>query len=63
LEEEISKRLPPANLSVFYHARELDIGILTGDNLLRKISIEMGFEVHGILWVLDLNDELFFHPL
>ena len=53
LEDELSNRLSPADLSVFYHAKELHIGILTGDNLLRKISIEKGFEVHGILWVMD----------
>lgn len=53
LEEELSNRLSPADISVFYHARELNIGILTGDNLLRKISKEHGFDVHGILWVLN----------
>ena len=55
--EEIGKELSPglsiADTSVFHHAKELQSGILSGDNLLRKISEKLGFEVHGIIWVLD----------
>ena len=53
LNESLSRRLSLADLSIFHHATDLGAGILTGDSLLRKISQEYGFEVHGILWVLD----------
>ncbi len=53
LGNSLSSGLSIADTSVFHHARELNSGILTGDNLLRKISEKLGFEVHGIIWLMD----------
>ena len=50
---KLSAGLSIADTSVFHHAKELQSGILTGDNLLKKISETLEFEVHGIIWVLD----------
>jgi predicted nucleic acid-binding protein len=39
--------------SVYFYAKQMKVMILTGDNTLRKQAKENGFEVHGILWLLD----------
>lgn len=39
--------------SVFYYAKQMNVMILTGDNTLRKEAKSKGFEVHGIIWLLD----------
>ena len=51
--ESLSSRLSIADLSIFHHAREINAGIITGDSLLRRLGLEYGFEVHGILWVME----------
>lgn len=49
-----SRKLSRQDLSVYFYAREIDdCMILTGDNRLRKEAQRQGFEVHGILWVLE----------
>jgi predicted nucleic acid-binding protein len=48
-----TKKLSLADKSVFYIARKFDAIILTGDNLLRKVSDKNNFEVHGTLWILE----------
>lgn len=51
--KELSSGLSFADLSVFYHANILKTGILTGDSLLRKQAKNLGFDVHGVLWILN----------
>ncbi|MFN3379829.1 MAG: hypothetical protein ACK41O_10265 [Runella zeae] len=49
-----SRKLSRQDLSVYFYAREIGkCMILTGDNRLRKEAQRQGFEVHGILWVLE----------
>ena len=49
-----SRKLSRQDLSVYFYAREIgECMILTGDNRLRKEAQRQGFEVHGILWVLE----------
>jgi predicted nucleic acid-binding protein len=52
-EVEANKRLSPSDKSVFSLAIELHALILTGDGLLRKVSVSQKIEVHGIIWLLD----------
>ena len=35
-------------------ARHDDAVLRTGDRLVRKTAAEMGIEVHGVLWIIDL---------
>jgi predicted nucleic acid-binding protein len=49
----LNKRLSESDKSVIHLASELDAFILTGDGLLRKISLKQKIEVHGIFWLLD----------
>jgi len=49
-----SRKLSSQDLSLYFYAREIgECMILTGDNRLRKEAQRQGFEVHGILWVLE----------
>lgn len=48
-----TKKLSLADKTVFYVAKKINAIILTGDNLLRNLSIKNNFEVHGSIWVLD----------
>ncbi len=49
-----SRKLSIADLSLYFHAKELNYCmILTGDNKLKKEAQKQGFEVHGILWVFE----------
>lgn len=47
-----SNQLSYADLSVLFHAKKLSIGVITGDNTMRKICHREGREVHGILWLM-----------
>lgn len=46
-------RLSEQDCSAFLKARQLDAILLTGDNVLRRLSRQEGQEVHGHLWLLD----------
>lgn len=48
-----NRSLSPSDKSVFGLAIDLTAFILTGDGLLRKVSVAQKIEVHGILWLLD----------
>ena len=49
-----TKRLSVQDLSIYFYAKELEnFMILTGDNRLRKEAEKVGYEVHGVLWVLE----------
>lgn len=49
-----SRKLSRQDLSLYFYAHEIgECMILTGDNRLRKEAQRQGFEVHGILWVLE----------
>lgn len=48
-----NRSLSPSDKSVFSLAIELSAFILTGDGLLRKVSVAQTIEVHGIIWLLD----------
>jgi predicted nucleic acid-binding protein len=49
-----TKKLSLQDLSLYFYAKELmECMILTGDNKLRKEAEKLGFEVHGVLWVLE----------
>ncbi len=49
-----SRKLSRQDLSLYFYAQEIgDCMILTSDNRLRKEAQRQGFEVHGILWVLE----------
>lgn len=48
-----NKSLSGSDKSVLGLAIELNVFILTGDGLIRKISGTQKIEVHGILWLLD----------
>jgi predicted nucleic acid-binding protein len=48
-----TKKLSLADKTVFYVAKKINAIILSGDNLLRKVSIKKDFEVHGSLWILE----------
>lgn len=49
----LNKRLSESDKSVIHLASELGAFILTGDGLLRKISVKQKIEVHGVFWLLD----------
>ena len=51
-------KLSFADLTVFHFATKMNVGILTGDSFLRKISEKQGLHVHGIIWVFDKMIEL-----
>jgi len=53
----LNKRLSESDKSVIHLASELDAFILTGDGLLRKISVKQKIEVHGVFWLLDMYVE------
>ncbi len=53
LASSLSPGLSIADTSVIHHAIALKSGVLTGDNLLRKTLEKQGFEVHGVLWIID----------
>lgn len=42
-----------ADISAFWLAWHLNIGLLTGDRRLRALADASGIEVHGTLWLLD----------
>ncbi|GEO43526.1 hypothetical protein SAE02_76740 [Skermanella aerolata] len=44
-------------------ARHDNAVLLTGDQLLRKSAGEMGIEVHGVLWIIDLLQDAGWRPL
>jgi rRNA maturation endonuclease Nob1 len=48
-----NRSLSPSDKSVFSLAIDLSAFILTGDGLLRKVSVAQKIEVHGIIWLLD----------
>lgn len=48
-----NRGLSPSDKSVFSLAIGLSAFILTGDGLLRKVSVAQKIEVHGIIWLLD----------
>ena len=48
------------DVAVFVLARNLGVGLLTGDRRLRALAEQSGVEVHGTLWLLD---ELITHEL
>lgn len=48
-----AKRTSIQDLSTYICARDLEIGLLTGDGALRGIAQKYGVEVHGSLWLLD----------
>lgn len=48
-----NRSLSPSDKSVFGLAIDLSAFILTGDGLLRKVSVAQKIEVHGIIWLLD----------
>ena len=50
---EIRKGLSESDISILLMAAELDAILLTGDNLLRKVSTLQKIEVHGIFWLMD----------
>lgn len=44
-------------------ARHEDAVLLTGDQLLRQTATQMGMEVHGVLWMIDLLVQAGWKPL
>jgi len=47
------RRLSYQDCSVLYLRQKQEAVILSGDNLLRRTAEKLGYEVHGILWVLE----------